>query len=83
MQEHVRAERDEGQSEQSTSDDCCYFHINFSFLGCFVSGEDSKSYGFQNDLAARMAALAQFMSTPGFRQGKDGFYNWLHFAVFD
>ena len=38
---------------------------------------------FQNDLAARMAALAQFMSTPGFGQGKDGFNNWLHFAMVD
>jgi len=47
----------------------------------FVSGENSRD--FQNDLAARMSGLAQFMSTPGFRQWKDSFNNRLHFAVVD
>jgi len=42
--------------------------MNFPFVViCYVSGENSKSCGFQNDLATRMSGLAQFMSTPGFR----------------
>src|SRR5258705_13373384 len=47
----------------------------------FVSGENSKSRDFQNDLAPRMSGLAQFMTTPGFRQWKDSINNRLHFAV--
>src|SRR6266478_8868713 len=58
------------------------FHINFSVF-LFFSGENSKSRDFQNDLAARMSGLAQFMSTPGIRQWKDSFKNGLHFAVVD
>jgi len=49
----------------------------------FVLGENSTSRDFQNDLAARMSGLAQFMGTPGVRQGKDSFNNRLHFTVVD
>src|SRR2546425_8083108 len=45
--------------------------------------KNSKSCGFQDNLAARMAALAQFMSTPGFRQGKDSFNDGLDIAGVD
>ena len=45
--------------------------------------KNSKSCGFQNDLAARMAALNQFMSTPGFRQGQDSFDHGLNLARVD
>ena len=45
--------------------------------------KNSKSCGFQNDLAARMTALTQFMSTPGFRQGKDSFNDGLYLAGVD
>ena len=58
------------------------FILIFPF-SCYVSGENSKSRDFQNDLAARMTAFAQFMSTPGFRQGKDSFNHRLHLAVVD
>jgi hypothetical protein len=42
-----------------------------------------KSRDFQNDLAARMSGLTQFMSTPGIRQWKDGSNRGLHFSVID
>src|SRR5258706_2191906 len=58
------------------------FIMNFAFC-CYISGENSKSRGFQNDLAARMAALTQFMSASGFRQGKDRFNHCLYFPVVD
>src|SRR5258705_11164151 len=45
--------------------------------------KNSTSCGFQDNLAARMAALAQFMSTPGFRQGKDRFNYYLYLAGVD
>ncbi len=49
----------------------------FIVLCCVKS---SKSCGFQDNLAARVAALAQFMSTPGFSQGQDSFYHRPHLA---
>src|SRR5882757_7922513 len=55
------------------------FIINFSFF-LFVSGENSKSRDIQNDLAARMSGLAQFMSTPGVSQGQDSFYHRPHLS---
>src|SRR5712671_1560312 len=55
------------------------FHINFSVF-LFFSGENSKSRDFQNDLAARMSGLAQFMSTPDVTQGQDSFYHRPHLA---
>src|SRR5258708_40301288 len=58
------------------------FIMNFAFCG-YVSGENSKSRGFQNDLAAHMTALAQFMSASGFRQGKDRFNHRLYLAGID
>src|SRR5882672_6973818 len=45
--------------------------------------KNSKLCRFQNDLAARMAAFTQFMSTPGFRQGKDSFNDGLYLAGVD
>src|SRR5580658_8448952 len=53
-------------------------------LLCFsVSGENSKSRGFQNNLAARMTAFAQFVSAPGFRQGKYRLNHCLYLAGVD
>src|SRR6266404_6805898 len=49
----------------------------------FVSGENSRSCDFQNNLAVRVSGLAQFMSTPGICQWKDSSNNGLHFAVVD
>src|SRR5579863_9591576 len=48
---------------------------------CWV--KNSKSFGFQNDFAARMAALTQFVSASCFRQGKDRFNHSLYLAGVD
>jgi hypothetical protein len=55
--------------------------MNFTFW--YVSGENSKSRGFQNDLAARMTALTQFVSASGFRQRKDRFNHCLYLPGVD
>jgi hypothetical protein len=56
--------------------------MNFPFC-CFVLSENSKLRDFQNDLAARMTALTQFVSASGFRQGKDRFNHCLYLAGVD
>src|SRR5260370_4193444 len=35
VEEHIRAEYDEDQSEQTACDDSCDFHMNFPFIGMF------------------------------------------------
>src|SRR2546427_11059512 len=53
------------------------------FLFWYVSGENSKLRDFQNDLAACMTALTQFVSASGFRQGKDRFNHCLYLPGVD